>query len=155
MNNFLHNSLFSGIPLTKFASASLYSDFSLSISKRLPCSTQCHPHVLQCRKCFQELPCLFSFSQESVLILFNVCVNVVACELSSCVSQALERRLSSCDSWVQLLRAMWDLPRPGLEPVSPALADRFLTTMPPGKSLICFKYEYVINFTIQYYTFLH
>ena len=28
---------------------------------------------------------------------------------------------------------MGDLPRPGLEPVSPALAGRFLTTAPPGK----------------------
>ena len=43
------------------------------------------------------------------------------------------RRLSSCDSWAYLLRGMWDLPRPGLEPVSPALAGRFLTTAPPGK----------------------
>ena len=30
---------------------------------------------------------------------------------------------------------MWDLPGPGLEPVSPALAGRFLTTEPPGKSV--------------------
>ena len=30
---------------------------------------------------------------------------------------------------------MWDLPRPGLEPVSPALAGRFSTTAPPGKLL--------------------
>ena len=30
---------------------------------------------------------------------------------------------------------MWDLPRPGLEPVSPALAGRFSTTAPPGKPL--------------------
>ena len=30
---------------------------------------------------------------------------------------------------------MWDLPRPGMEPVSPALADGFLNTAPPGKSL--------------------
>ena len=29
---------------------------------------------------------------------------------------------------------MWDLPGPGLEPVSPALAGGFLTTVPPGKS---------------------
>ena len=29
---------------------------------------------------------------------------------------------------------MWDLPRPGLEPVSPELAGGFLTTAPPGKS---------------------
>ena len=43
------------------------------------------------------------------------------------------RRLSSCGSRAQLLRGMWDLPRPGLEPVSPALADRFSTTAPPGK----------------------
>ena len=29
---------------------------------------------------------------------------------------------------------MWDLPGPGLEPVFPALAVRFLTIAPPGKS---------------------
>ena len=28
---------------------------------------------------------------------------------------------------------MWDLPGPGLEPMSPALADGFLTAAPPGK----------------------
>ena len=43
------------------------------------------------------------------------------------------RRLSSCGSRAQLLRGMWDFPRPGLEPVSPALAGRFSTTAPPGK----------------------
>ena len=43
------------------------------------------------------------------------------------------RRLSSCGAWAQLLRGMWDLPRPGLEPVSPELAGRFSTTAPPGK----------------------
>ena len=43
------------------------------------------------------------------------------------------RRLSSCGSRAQLLRGMWDLPRPGLELVSPALAGRFSTTAPPGK----------------------
>ena len=32
---------------------------------------------------------------------------------------------------------MWDLPGPGLEPVSPALAGGFLTTAPPGKPLCC------------------
>ena len=43
------------------------------------------------------------------------------------------RRLSSCGSQAQLLRGMWDIPGPGLEPVSPALAGRFSTTAPPGK----------------------
>ena len=47
---------------------------------------------------------------------------VVACRLSSCGSQA------------QLLCSMWNLPRPGLEPVSPALAGGLSTTVPPGKS---------------------
>ena len=42
-------------------------------------------------------------------------------------------RLSSCGSWAQLPHGMWDLPRPGLEPVSPALAGRLSTTVPPGK----------------------
>ena len=58
--------------------------------------------------------------------------------LSSCGSQALEHRLSSCGTRALLLRGMWDLPGPGLEPVSPALAGGFLTTVPPGKSLASF-----------------
>ena len=45
------------------------------------------------------------------------------------------RRLSNCGSRAQVLRSMWDLPRPGLKPVSPALADGFLTTAPPGTPL--------------------
>ena len=56
------------------------------------------------------------------------------------------RRLSSCGSRAQLLRGMWDLPRPGLEPASPALAGRFSTTAPPGKP--CF---YILfNFSRQF-----
>ena len=47
------------------------------------------------------------------------------------------RRLSSCGSWAQVLRGMWDPPRRGLEPVSPALAGRFSTTAPPGKPCRC------------------
>ena len=47
------------------------------------------------------------------------------------------RRLSSCGSRAQLLRGMWDLPRPGLEPVSPASAGRLSTTAPPGKPPLC------------------
>ena len=43
------------------------------------------------------------------------------------------RRLSNCGLRAQLLRDMWDPPRPGPEPVSPALAGRLSTTAPPGK----------------------
>ena len=35
-----------------------------------------------------------------------------------------------------MLCGMWDFPGPGLEPVSPALAGGFLTTMPPGRNLL-------------------
>ena len=45
------------------------------------------------------------------------------------------RRLSNCGSRAQSLCGMWDLPRPGHEPVSPASAGRLPTTAPPGKPL--------------------
>ena len=59
------------------------------------------------------------------------------------------RRLSSCGSRASLLCGMWDLPRPGLEPVSPALAGRFSTTAPPGKPLFVFNL-YFIEVTLVY-----
>ena len=43
------------------------------------------------------------------------------------------RRLSNCGSRAQPLHGMWDPPRPGPEPVFPALAGRLSTTAPPGK----------------------
>ena len=45
------------------------------------------------------------------------------------------RMLSNCGSWAQPLCGMRDPPRPGLEPVSPALAGRLSTTASPGKPL--------------------
>ena len=42
-------------------------------------------------------------------------------------------RLSNRGSRAQPLRGTWDIPRPGLEPASPALAGRLPTTAPPGK----------------------
>ena len=53
------------------------------------------------------------------------------------------RRLSSCGPRAQPLRGMWDPPRPGLEPMSPALAGRLPTTAPPGKpSLFVFNWTF-------------
>ena len=57
------------------------------------------------------------------------------------------RRLSSCGSRAQLLRGMWDLLRPGLEPVFPALAGRFSTTAPPGKPVFYFS-NFILFFTL-------
>ena len=45
------------------------------------------------------------------------------------------RGLSSYGTrWAWLLCGMWDLPGPEIEPVSPALAGRFLSAVPSGKS---------------------
>ena len=41
---------------------------------------------------------------------------------------------SSWDTQAKLLRSMWDLPKPEIKPVSPALADGFLIARPPRKS---------------------
>ena len=47
----------------------------------------------------------------------------------SCSSQVLEHRLSGCGTRAYLLRSMWDLPRSGMEPGSPALAGIVFTTI--------------------------
>ena len=67
-------------------------------------------------------------------------VSSAARGLRNCGSGALEDRLNSCGSWAQLLLRMWNLPGPGIKPVSSALAGRFLSTVPPGKSCIWFLY---------------
>ena len=66
--------------------------------------------------------------------LFNVVRGPLITAASLVAEHRLQtRRLGNCGSRAQLLCSMWDLPRPGLEPVSPALAGRFSTTAPPGK----------------------
>ena len=56
-------------------------------------------------------------------------------DFSYCVAQALGHMgFSSCGSWAELLRGMWNLPGPGVESVSPALEGGFLTIGPPGNS---------------------
>ena len=47
-------------------------------------------------------------------------------------------RLSKCGSRALSLRGMWDPPRTGLKPVSPASAGRLPTTAPPGKPSILY-----------------
>ena len=42
--------------------------------------------------------------------------------------------LSSWGTWAYLPHSTWNLPRPGIEPVSPALAGGFLSHGPPGNS---------------------
>ena len=66
---------------------------------------------------------------------------IVTCGLSSCGAQALEPRLDSCGSWAYLLQGMWDLPRSGIEPVSPALTGGFFTTETLGKPLVLIAFK--------------
>ena len=51
----------------------------------------------------------------------------------NCGLQALERSFSSWGAQAYLLYSMWNIPRPGIKPVSPALAGRFLSIALPGK----------------------
>ena len=76
---------------------------------------------------------------------------------SSCSTQVQQLWLMGSRAQAQqlwcmglLLRGMWDLPGPRIEPMFPALAGRFLTTLPPGKSKI-----HVLSFiySFSYYTF--
>ena len=55
---------------------------------------------------------------------------IVACGLSSCGWWALELGLNSCRAQAQLLYVMWDLPVPGIKPMSLTLAGGFLITGP-------------------------
>ena len=60
----------------------------------------------------------------------------------SCACWALEGGLSSCGAQAQFPHGMWSLPRSGIKPVSPALADRFFT----GETLVDFMPNYSLTF---------
>ena len=57
-------------------------------------------------------------------------------QVSGCGLQVLERRLGSCGAVAYLLCGMWNCPGPGIKPMFSALVGGFLSTAPPGKSLI-------------------
>ena len=89
-----------------------------------------------CAWAFSEQELLFFGARGLLIAVASLCCGAWA--LDAWASVVVTRRLSSCGSWAQLLRGMWYLPRPGLKPVSPALAGRFSTTAPPGKSYFIF-----------------
>ena len=88
-----------------------------------------------------------SFFIYFIIIIGGVALSVLCCEqaFSSCSEQGLRfvgvHRFKSTDSAVEVHSLSSSaasgsfLVQPGIEPVSPALAGRFLTTGPPGKSL--------------------
>ena len=58
-------------------------------------------------------------------VLWRICSVIVV--------PPLGHKLSSCGAGASLFRGMRDLPGPGMEPMSPALAGEFFSTAPPGK----------------------
>ena len=56
-----------------------------------------------------------------------------SCGFSCCRAQALGHAGLVIGKWAQSPHDMWDLPGPGIKPMSLALAGGFLTTGPPGK----------------------
>ena len=89
--------------------------------------------------------CTLSLEWELLFIGVSGLLIVVVSLLIRCRLQAfglsrsslytLERWLSSCGTWVQLLLASGIFPDWWSNPMSPALAADFLSTAPPGKSL--------------------
>ena len=87
--------------------------------------------------------CVWAFSSCSKRGLLSSCSERSSHDsgFSCCRAEALGcMSFSICGAQAQQLEQldlvacnMWDLPRPGIEPVSPALASGFLTTGPPGK----------------------
>ena len=61
--------------------------------------------------------------------------------------QNIGSRALHCGAPAQLLQGMWDLPRSGIKPVSPALAGRFFTTEAPGKPS---RYSFDLHFSNNY-----
>ena len=103
------------------------------------------PLGLQCRMGLYLVAASGGYSLAAVcgllVVIASLCNGFSCCRaqalgcagFSSWSSRALEHRHSSC-AQSKLLQGMWDLPRSGIEPVSPALAGGFFTTVPPGKS---------------------
>ena len=61
--------------------------------------------------------------------------------LGTRASVAVSQGLITCGAEANLPPGSWDLPRPGIEPVCPALAGESLTSGPPGKSSKEVAYE--------------
>ena len=102
-------------------------------------------------KCLELVRCAVDQGRPTFVYLFlavlGLCrrawgpLSVAVCGLLVVVASPVTEQgsrtwgFSSCSMQTQLPRSMWNLPCPGLELVSLALAGRFLTAGPPGKSL--------------------
>ena len=90
-----------------------------------------------CFSLYQDLAAAWAFSSSGEQGLLSSCgVRASHCGGFSCCgawacSSVAGHVGSTAQAW--LLPGMWDLPNPETELTSPALADGFFTTEPPGK----------------------
>ena len=76
--------------------------------------------------------CTWAFSSCSKQELLSFAVHGLRIGVASLiVEHSLFMSFSSCGTWTQLLHDLWDLPRPGIKPMSTALTGRFLITGSP------------------------
>ena len=74
---------------------------------------------------------LVAVSRSYSLVAMRGLLIAVACHVQTRVLEF--KGFSSYGARAYLLLSVQDLPGPGIEPMSPALAGGFLTTTPPGK----------------------
>ena len=72
----------------------------------------------------------------------SLCSGFSCCTLQALGVQAsviVARGHSSCSMWAYMPHYTWDLPRPGIESMSPALPGGLKTSGPPGKFYVLSK----------------
>ena len=98
-----------------------------------------------------------TISQTKCLFFFLFAVRGPLTVVASPIAEHRLRtcRLSGHSSRAQPLCSMRDLPRPGHEPVSPALAGGLSTTVPPGKPPLFLFYLYLNTMYIDHLILLY
>ena len=66
-------------------------------------------------------------------------------------SVAVGPELSSCGARAWLLHSMWNLPRPGIEPVSLALAGRVGSTVLQGSPILFLLFFFSLSFLLAFH----
>ena len=69
-------------------------------------------------------------------LLLLQCTGSRQAGFNSCSLQSLEHWLRSCGTQAVAVLCMWGFPGLGIEPMSPPLGGRFLTSGPPGKPMV-------------------
>ena len=82
-------------------------------------------------------------SKKGLLIKKKIVLFTVVCAGSSLAVWAFSScgewgLFSSSDMWASLSYDIWNLPKPGIEPIFPAMTGRFLTTGPSGNFYLGF-----------------